>query len=184
MTRVAVALVHYPCVDKHGEIYATSITNLDVHDIARSARTYGVDAFYIVHPIEAQQKLARAICGFWSEDKHAQKNPDRNEALSRARVVASLEDAYAQEEAETGGPLRRVATSARAEGATVSFDAVRTDIASGRNSFVFFGTGHGLSTQCLEWADDILEPIRGTDTYNHLSVRSAAAIVMDRLLSP
>jgi len=30
----------------------------------------------------------------------------------------------------------------------------------------------------------MLEPIAGTTGYNHLSVRSAAAIILDRLLGP
>ncbi len=44
-----------------------------------------------------------------------------------------------------------------------------------------FGTGWGLTEEVLEQADDILEPIRGAGAYNHLSVRSAAAILLDRL---
>jgi hypothetical protein len=34
----------------------------------------------------------------------------------------------------------------------------------------------------MEQADYILEPIYGPGEYNHLSVRSAVAIILDRLL--
>jgi hypothetical protein len=44
-------------------------------------------------------------------------------------------------------------------------------------------TGYGLADTVLEQADALLEPIRGRDGYNHLSVRSAAAILFDRLLA-
>jgi hypothetical protein len=44
-----------------------------------------------------------------------------------------------------------------------------------------FGTGWGLTEEVLGRADDLLEPILGTGAYNHLSVRSAAAIILDRL---
>lgn len=43
------------------------------------------------------------------------------------------------------------------------------------------GTGWGLVEEILEKADVILEPIRGMGDYNHLSVRAAAAIMLDRL---
>jgi hypothetical protein len=44
------------------------------------------------------------------------------------------------------------------------------------------GTGWGLTEECFSAADFILEPIAGNGSYNHLSVRSAAAIMLDRLL--
>ena len=97
MSRVAVALVHHPCVDKAGEVYATSVTNLDVHDIARSSRTYGIDTYYVVHPITAQQELATAIARFWEKPKAQDRNPDRTEALRRVEVVPTLEDAIARD---------------------------------------------------------------------------------------
>ncbi|MBH49061.1 MAG: hypothetical protein CME71_12910 [Halobacteriovorax sp.] len=46
-----------------------------------------------------------------------------------------------------------------------------------------FGTGWGLHTSLVEAADARLEPIfsKAEDGYNHLSVRSAVAIYLDRL---
>ncbi|HEY6838272.1 MAG TPA: RNA methyltransferase, partial [Geobacteraceae bacterium] len=45
-----------------------------------------------------------------------------------------------------------------------------------------FGTGWGLTEELFERADLVLRPIKGPGSYNHLSVRSAAAIILDRLL--
>ena len=58
MTRVALALVHHPVLDRAGDVVTTAITNLDLHDMARSARTYGVSDLFIVHPIAAQRLRA------------------------------------------------------------------------------------------------------------------------------
>ena len=98
MTRVAVALIHYPCLDKHGEIYATSITNLDVHDIARASTTNGVNAFYVVTPISAQRTMATAIAKYWEEGAGRKRNPDRTTAMKIVHVVSSVAEAI---EAET-----------------------------------------------------------------------------------
>ena len=57
--RLAIALVHHPVLDAKGDTVTTAITNLDVHDLARSARTYGCSDYFIVHPITAQRDLIR-----------------------------------------------------------------------------------------------------------------------------
>jgi len=50
-------------------------------------------------------------------------------------------------------------------------------------SLLVLGTGYGLADEMLDRCDVLLEPIRGNDEYNHLSVRAAAAIILDRLHS-
>jgi hypothetical protein len=54
-----------------------------------------------------------------------------------------------------------------------------------RPSLILFGTGWGLAPAVLDQADAFLAPLRGAspDGYNHLSVRAACAIVLDRLLA-
>ena len=183
MSRAAVALVHHPCLDKQGKVYTTSLTNLDVHDIARSSRTFGVAAYYIVTPIRAQQELARTIASFWEEGRGKARNPDRTEALRTVRVVSSIEDAIEAEARELGTAPLIVVTSARDVEESVSYGEGRARMAAAPGSLILFGTGHGLAPAVLERADIVLEPIHGSDGYNHLSVRSAAAIILDRLLS-
>lgn len=183
MTRVALALCHHPCLDKHGEIYTTSITNLDVHDIARAATTYGVDAFYVVTPISAQRSMAEAIAKYWEEGAGRKRNPDRTIAMHIVHVVSSIEEAIAAE--TKGSKPTVVVTSAREQG-TLSCAAFREQMKSLDGVLVLFGTGHGLAPSVVNAADVVLEPLRGRPEknagYNHLSVRSAAAIFMDRLL--
>ena len=47
---------------------------------------------------------------------------------------------------------------------------------------LLFGTGFGLTDEVMDSSYKILEPIRGNTKYNHLSVRSAVSIILDRLL--
>ena len=50
MADIYLALIHYPVYDRDHKVVTTSITNMDIHDIARSARTYGVKRFFVVTP--------------------------------------------------------------------------------------------------------------------------------------
>ncbi|HEY4223340.1 MAG TPA: RNA methyltransferase [Myxococcota bacterium] len=185
MSRFAVALVHYPCLDKHGEIFTTSITNLDVHDIARASTTYGVDAFYVVTPVTAQRDMAHAIAGYWESSAGQKRNADRTVAMKLVHVVASVDDAVASESALVGHKPLVVVTSAKEQGA-VPCATLRARLAE-ESALVLFGTGHGLAPSIVDAADLVLEPLRGRPSvnagYNHLSVRSAVAIFLDRLLA-
>ena len=64
---VAMALVHYPVRDRLGEVRATSVTPLNVHDLSRSAVTYGVSPLYVITPILSQQQLVGRILHHWLE---------------------------------------------------------------------------------------------------------------------
>lgn len=184
MKRAAVALVHHPCLDKAGDVYTTSVTNLDVHDIARSSRTYDVSAYWLVTPVAAQQDLVRSIAGFWETDVRGQKVPTRAEAMRLVRVASTIEDVIAEETKALGSRPLVVATSARETEGAVAWPTLRARFASLEGMLLLFGTGYGLAPAALAHADVVLTPIHGASDYNHLSVRSAAAIALDRLLSP
>ena len=53
-----IVLLHYPVYNREGRIVTTSIANMDIHDIARLAKTYAAKGFYIVNPIQEQRNLA------------------------------------------------------------------------------------------------------------------------------
>jgi hypothetical protein len=46
---------------------------------------------------------------------------------------------------------------------------------------LILGTGWGLSKNFMAEADYVLDPVLGNTDYNHLSVRSAAAVILDRI---
>lgn len=181
---VDLALVHYPVCNKNGEIIGSAVTNLDIHDIARAGRTFGVDFFYIVTPYKDQQQLVREIIDHWLVGHGAEYNRKRKEALSHVRLCDDLDALYAQvADTDNRGPRPTVvATCARPQETCWSYGAVRERIFAGERFLLLFGTGWGLSQEVMERVDGVLPPICGSGEYNHLSVRSAASIVLDRLL--
>lgn len=177
-----VVLLHAEMVDKTGAGVTTSLTLIDLHDIARSARTYGVPATYIAHPAPPMRALGRTLKMHWEEGFGATYNPNRKEALEYIRVVASLDEAIADIHHQTGMLPRLIATSAKGGGDRITFTAGRELLSSSSDPhLLMLGTGWGMSQPLLDRADLFLEPICGPTPYNHLSVRSACAIMLDRL---
>jgi hypothetical protein len=181
-TSLYIALVHHPVVNKHGENIGSAVTNLDIHDIARTARTYGVSRYYLATPYVDQQDLVRELLAHWQTGHGATYNPARKEALSIVRLVASLDEAITAVQQRCGEPPTVVVTSAVPRETSTSYAEMRTQLQQRRPVLVVFGTAHGLASEVLASADTTLPPIVGGSDYNHLSVRSAAAIILDRLL--
>jgi tRNA (guanine37-N1)-methyltransferase len=180
---VYLGLLHYPVYDKNGQIVTTAVTNMDIHDISRAARTFGVRGFYVVTPVKALQKLALKIIDHWEVGYGSEYNTTRKEALSLARIRDTLDDALIDIERETGARPILVVTSARSGADRTSFAMLKEMLIKEAHPFlILLGTGWGLSESVFALADRILEPIEGAGEYNHLSVRSAAAIMLDRLL--
>ncbi len=180
------ALVHHPVLEKGGRVVTTAVTNLDVHDIARASRTYGLAGYFVVTPIAAQRKLVAEILGHWVTGAGREHNDQRTAALELVRIVSSLEEAVQAIAAESGAPPFVVATGARPRPNVVPFRELRAAReADPRAMLLVFGTGWGLAQPVFESCDAILAPIQGSagDEYNHLSVRSAVAIVLDRLFA-
>lgn len=179
---VAIALVHYPVYNRNREVVTTSVTSVDIHDIARISRTYGLYRFYIVTPVEAQRDMVMRIVDHWVSNEALQDHP-RTVALRTVAVAPDLEEALKDFQASTGLPPLIVTTSARFKDGTISFEEMRRRIALGHEGVMLvFGTGWGLSEEVIAKSHFRLEPVRGVDDYNHLSVRSATAIILDRLL--
>jgi hypothetical protein len=180
--RLALALVHHPVLDREGGVITTAITNLDMHDIARSARTYGLEAFYVVHPVEAQRELVERLRSHWTEGGGAKRIPDRKEALALVRIVPSLDEAIG-DFGGAEGPPELWTTAARARGSVEGYGALRARLETpGPPVLLLFGTGWGLVPELQERAAVRIAPIAGVGDWNHLSVRGACAITLDRLL--
>jgi hypothetical protein len=185
MADLYLVLLHHPTVDKNGQIVTTALTNMDIHDIARSARTYGVKRFFVAHPVKALRALALKIMEHWETGFGSTYNLTRKDALSLVRLELDLDSTLTALEHETGMRPRLIITSARGGGERVSFAQLRDDLQTrSEPHLIVFGTGWGLAPEVLERADVFLEPILGPTDYNHLSVRSAAAILLDRLCAP
>lgn len=179
---VSVVLLHHPVYDKNRQVVSTAVTNLDIHDIARSAKTFGLFRYYIVTPVSGQQELAGRIVRHWQDGWGATYNPKRKAALELIRIVSALDDAVTELTERFGRPVRLVTTGARLHPRSITFKELRQFMADREQPYLLlFGTGWGLVEEVFARADLVLEPILGAGDYNHLSVRSAASIIMDRL---
>jgi len=182
MFSLYVALAHYPVVNKRGDTIASAVTNLDLHDISRAAKTYGVKRFYVVTPLADQQSLIARIISHWTQGVGAVYNPARRSALDLIRVKDSVAAAAEAVQGIEKVYPKTVATCARRYPSSIGFEEFRGMLQHGRPHLLVFGTAWGLADPFISQADYILEPISGQTGYNHLSVRSAAGIILDRLV--
>ncbi len=177
-----VALLHYPVYNKHGEVVTTAVTNLDVHDIARASLTYGVRRFYVVTPIAAQLRLVGRLMQHWQEGYGSRYNPSRREAFQITGLKSSLDEVMSDIVNRGATAPKLVATGANLRGWSLTFQDLRTRLREGDGAYLLlFGTGWGMAREVLARADFLLESIKGVADYNHLSVRSAVSITLDRL---
>ena len=179
---ISVGLIHHPVSDKQGDVITSSITNLDLHDIARSAKTYGLRHFFVAHPVRALRSLASKICEHWSVGFGAEYNPNRKEALEQIKIVQDLDDMILNLEQVYKKRPKLITTSAKVSENSISFSKMRAELCLSQDPYlILLGTGWGLHEEILIRADYHLEPIYGPTPYNHLSVRAAAAIMFDKL---
>ncbi len=181
MGSVSIGLIHHPVVNKYNEVVTSSVTTIDVHDIARLCRTYGAATLYVVTPLKPQQRLVERVMKHWTQGFGGEYNPDRKEALTLVKVVDTIDDMMDNLSLDSDRVTVAV-TSARDADSSVSFAEGRASLEQAEKSVILFGTAHGLDASVVEKADIRIEPVKGIDNYNHLPVRCAAAIIMDRLL--
>jgi len=181
--KVFLALVHFPVYNKAHQVVATSLTTLNLHDLARLTVTYGTQGCYVVTPLRRQQELAKQIIAHWTQGYGAVYNPTRGEALQHLWIVDSLEQLEHDIVQRCGVVPRYIATDARRFPGGISYTALRRILWEQRAVFLLLlGTGWGLTEELIGRCEYILDPIYGPTPYNHLPVRVAAGIMLDRLL--
>ncbi len=176
-----VALIHYPVLNRNKEIIGSAVTNLDLHDIARAARTFGVTTYWLVTPDVQQQELAGQIVDHWTTGYGGSINPDRASALSLVRICDDLAGAVAGMQVSHGRQPMLIATSAEKQSNTITCAEIQHELVQGTPVLLVFGTAWGLAPEVMERVDAVLPPIIGVGNFNHLSVRSAVSIYLDRL---
>ena len=181
---LAVGLLHYPIVDRQGDICATNITNFDIHDIARSCRVYGVEKYFLIHPMQEQRMFVDRVLDHWRTGEGSRLNPMRKTALTEVQTATDVSEALKL----WGNPQAKlIATHARVLPGQekFSFQDFKNELHNSEQPyFLIFGTGFGLTTDFMKSCHGILDPIKGDskDDYRHLCVRSAVSICLDRLL--
>lgn len=175
-------LVHHPVRLKDGSAGASSLTNLDVHDISRISHTYGMGPFYILTPLKEQLELAQTLIWHWTKGPGSKTNPDRAKALSLARLVENFESLIAEARSWHGiEPIFIAASAAWPKNSAPLSCSEILKICQRRPVIILLGTAGGLALKFLPVACEHVRPVRFLDI-NHLSVRSAAAILADRIL--
>lgn len=176
-------LVHYPVYDRNMRTVTTSVTNLDIHDIARSCLSFGVKKYFLITPVESQHQIIRRITSFWKTEVAKSYNPDRNVALQVIEICHSIDLAKMWIKNQEGSDPIVITTTARAQENQLCFSDFLNVYQKNKPILLLFGTGNGLVSEIHDQADFVLEPIIGVSDYNHLSVRSAVAIILDRISS-
>lgn len=181
-----VALMHTDVIvggpePKEGE---TSVTSIDIHDISRACKTYGIKGYFVVTPLEDQQKIVKKLLDFWQTGVGITYNPSRHEAVKQTEIAESLDAVITAIEQKEGIRPLIIATSARETGhqELIGWSEQARVWQHKRPILFLFGTGQGLTDEVVGKADYLLLPVHGLTSFNHLSVRSAVAIILDRWL--
>ena len=182
MPVVFMALAHWPVYNKNRQVIASALTTLDLHDLARLTATFGLAGFYVVTPLEDQHRLARDMVQHWRQGPGGAYNPDRAKAFDRVRLASDLDEMKNSIQSETGVEPLLVATSAASRADSAPLSDITALLNGPRPICLVFGTAWGLTDEAVDKCDIMMAPIEGPTDYNHLSVRSAAGIVLDRLL--
>ncbi len=178
---IYLALVHYPVLNKWGETGTTSLTNLDIHDIGRVSHTYGIARYFLCTPVRDQKNLAHRLLGHWVNGAGGEGNPYRADALARVEVAEDLSGARQRVQEISGMDPLVVSTSARWAQEAVSCRELRKT-ARTKSILLVLGTGYGLAEEAISECECKLRPLRFLSEYNHMSVRSAASIILDRIV--
>ena len=179
--RLYTGLVHYPVYNKNREKIASAVTNLDLHDISRISRTYGVKKYFVVTPLSDQQEFINSLIDHWKTGYGASYNIDRKEAIEVIDITASVEAAVNKIFDIEGEKPVTIATCASRVKDSITFGEAKEIINSNKAVLLLFGTAWGLHRDVIKDVDFVLKEIEGNGDYNHLSVRAAAGIIIDRL---
>lgn len=174
--------VHYPVLDRNGAKSSSAVTGMDIHDIARACRTYGIKKYLIVTPFATQRAMVKRIVGHWTEGWGAEHNPDRKEAFKTVKLFSTINCALDWVRTREKRKPYKIATTAKERGISVHWLSLKRAILEKDLSPVFiFGTSWGLHNEVLAASDVVMRPITGGyGNWNHLSVRSAVSITLDR----
>ncbi len=172
-SNLSVAIVHHPCLNKNGAEICATVSEYDVFDASRLSLAYPLRHLYIINHEPAQRDLVARLLKHGTDSR-----PDARGVFSKTVWAPDLTTIRSAIDASS--PPIVVATSARSSPSNVSFSYVRK-LMHQQHVILLVGKAWGLAQSVIDEADFLLEPIDAGTGYNHLSVRSALAILIDRL---
>lgn len=182
MNNIYIGLVHYPVYNKNQKVVCTSVTNLDIHDIARTSKTYNIKKYFIINPQASQRKIFMRLQDFWKSDVAKNYNVSRFNAFEIIEFVSSISETKQKIKDEISSSPTTFTTSAKNSYQSINYSRATDLIVDSKSSLILFGTAHGLAHETIAQNDYNISPITGAGDYNHLSVRSAVAITLDRII--
>ncbi len=138
--------------------------------------------FYVITPLKTQQELVARLIDHWLKGFGAEYNPTRREALLKTVVKNSLDETVKEIAEQSGKKPCIVVTGAKQAPNSIGYRDLKKELKKEDPTLLVFGTGWGLEKNLIQSADYALLPIQGGSGFNHLPVRGAIAIILDRLL--
>ena len=153
-----VALMHSDVVVRGNNGGHTSVTSLDLHDIARSSATYGVENVFMVTELEDQRSIMQEFLNFWLSKKGIEYNSSRFEAVKKVIPIKSFEKVKLFIKEKDGAEPIIITTSAKQYGYAKAIDYFSQGKVweCNRPILFVFGTGQGLNEKILKQSDYLL----------------------------
>lgn len=166
-------------LNRLGEVISSTVDSFDFFDASRLALTYGVDRMYIVHPEPAQQALvSRLIAHGQAQGRQDAQRGHFEHSVGVHDLQAAIDDVQARCQCRP----KVVATTARSGPPKVGLGSLRDSLSPQRPQLWLIGKAWGMTQAVIDGADCVAASIDTGTGYNHLSVRSALAIYIDRML--
>lgn len=136
---------------------------------------------YIVTPLVKQREIVEKLIHHWRHGYGATYNPVRSEALNRVRIKENVAEMIEEVSLE-GKPIIVGTSSRERQGRSIGHEELHRLIKQDtRSCHLLFGTGWGLTDETVDLCEKMLVPVKGSGDYNHLSLRVALGIVLDRI---
>jgi hypothetical protein len=179
---IYIGLVHYPVYNKNKEVIIAAVATVNLHDLARLAKTYELGGYFVINPLEDQHALINRFLAHWLKGYGGLYNPQRICPLHLIYSVYSLQEAISFIKNKWQQSPQIIITSACQNEYNLDYPQARRLLRQQIPFLILFGTAWGLSKDLISQTNYVLKAIEGVGNYNHLSVRAAAAIILDRLL--
>ena len=143
--------------------------------------TFGIELCYIVTPLPRQRQITEQLIHHWQQGYGAKYNPLRGEALKKVAVRNDMNEMLV-EIGQDDAPIIIGTSSHERERKTIGYDELHRWIEKEDRPFLLvFGTGWGLTDETVGLCEKMLMPIKGAGEYNHLSLRVAVGVILDRI---
>ena len=143
--------------------------------------TFGIELCYIVTPLPRQRQITEQLIHHWQQGYGAKYNPLRSEALKKVAIINDMDEMLA-EIGRDGKPIIIGTSSLEREQKAIGYGGLHRWIEREERPFLLlFGTGWGLTEETVGLCEKMLMPIKGAGEYNHLSLRVALGIILDRI---